>query len=112
MRGNHVGMKDRWNAWVAQGEAINEERAKQKYIAKQVTKNAKKSDPAGKPISQVGRSSADAVLACPKCGGTQFKAKRSTKGKAIGATAGLAGAMLAPKSRVKCETCGTEYQRG
>lgn len=59
---------------------------------------------AGKAISEVGEQSA-AGLACPKCGGAQFKAKRSAAGK-------FAGGLLAPKSRVKCVTCGTEYRRG
>lgn len=43
--------------------------------------------------------------ACPKCGGSQFVPKRSLKGK-------MAGGVLAPKSRVKCITCGKEYKRG
>lgn len=62
-------------------------------------------------ISEVAdRSEGD--VRCPKCGGTQFKAKRSGRGKVIGvATVGV-GAVLAPKSRVKCVTCGTEYRRG
>jgi hypothetical protein len=73
----------------------------------------KPADPRGGRISDVGERTA-AGLACPKCGGTQFKAKRSAAGKTIGtaATLGVAGAFLAPKSRVKCITCGTEYRRG
>lgn len=62
-------------------------------------------------LSEVGERTA-AGLACPKCGGTQFKAKRSAGGKALGAPLGGVGAMLAPKTRVKCVTCGTEYRRG
>jgi uncharacterized protein (DUF983 family) len=57
-----------------------------------------------KKISKVGNTEGGA-LACPKCGGTSFKAKRSAKGK-------LAGGFLAPKTRVKCETCGEQYKRG
>jgi hypothetical protein len=51
---------------------------------------------------------------CPKCGGTSFKAKRSGKGKFFAAAGGLnlITMPLAPKSRVKCTTCGTEYKRG
>lgn len=64
----------------------------------------RRADPAGKAISEVGGQTA-AGLACPKCGGAQFKAKRSAAGK-------LAGGLLAPKSRVKCVACGTEYRRG
>jgi DNA-directed RNA polymerase subunit RPC12/RpoP len=51
-------------------------------------------------------------LACPKCGSTQFKAKRSAGAKLLGAlTLGL-GALLAPKTRVRCVACGREYVRG
>lgn len=57
-----------------------------------------------KKISEVADRSTGA-LACPKCGGTSFKSKRSVKGK-------LAGGVFAPKSRVKCETCGEVYKRG
>lgn len=65
----------------------------------------------GRDISEVGDRSTG-VLACPVCGGTQFKAKRSAEAKiGLGITLGF-GALLAPKTRVKCETCGTEYRRG
>ncbi len=64
-----------------------------------------------RPISEAGDQTAGG-LACPKCGGTQFKAKRGRLGKLIGvATVGV-GALAVPKRWVKCETCGTEYQRG
>ena len=53
----------------------------------------------------------NAGLACPKCGGTQFKAKRSMKGQVI-AVATIAGALVTPKSQVKCVACGTMYKRG
>ncbi len=56
-------------------------------------------------ISQAGTRTAGGVLACPKCGGTSFKSKRSAGGKM---TAGV----LAPKTRVRCETCGAQYLRG
>lgn len=42
---------------------------------------------------------------CPRCGGTAFKAKRSVKGK-------VAGGLLAPKTQVKCTTCGLMFKRG
>lgn len=62
-------------------------------------------------LSAVGERT-DYGLACPKCGGTQFTAKRSVKGKVIGiGTIGVAG-LIAPKSQVKCVTCGTMYKRG
>jgi O-antigen ligase len=55
-------------------------------------------------ISKVGVRGA-AGLGCPKCGGAQFKAKRSGVGKV-----GLG--LLAPKTRVRCVTCGTQFVRG
>jgi hypothetical protein len=95
-------------------------------LAKRPTGNAKPGqifpDPAKPPvytgkigtreqISAVGAKT-DAGLACPKCGGSQFTAKRSKKGKVIGfATIGVGG-LVAPKSQVKCVTCGTMFKRG
>jgi hypothetical protein len=62
-------------------------------------------------LSAVGAQT-DHGLACPKCGGTQFVAKRSNKGKVVGfATLGVGG-LVAPKSQVKCVACGTMYKRG
>lgn len=58
-------------------------------------------------ISEVGEQTA-AGLACPKCGGTQFKAGRKTSTKlAFGATS-----MLGQAHFVRCVTCGTRYRRG
>lgn len=42
--------------------------------------------------------------ACPKCGGTSFTAKRSVKGK-------VAAGVVAPKTQVKCVTCGAMFKR-
>jgi ssDNA-binding Zn-finger/Zn-ribbon topoisomerase 1 len=78
--------------------------------AKQMELKAKKA-PKGRKISEVGTQTA-AGLQCPKCGGTQFKAKRSAFGKTVGAVIALPLAALAPKTRVKCVTCGTTYHRG
>jgi hypothetical protein len=62
-------------------------------------------------LSEVGDTSSG-VLTCPRCGGAGFQAKRSRGAKlALGVTVGV-GALLAPKTRVKCTTCGTEYRRG
>ena len=61
------------------------------------------------PISQAGRKT-EAGLACPECGGTQFKAKRSGKAK-LGAVA-LTPLVLAKAGQVKCVTCGAIYKRG
>jgi hypothetical protein len=57
-------------------------------------------------------SQASSDGSCPRCKGTSFKAKRSKGAKVLlGTTVGV-GALLAPKTRVKCTTCGTEYLRG
>lgn len=58
-----------------------------------------------KKISKAGDRTEAGGLSCPKCGGTSFKSKRSLKGK-VGA------GVLAPKTRVKCETCGKQFKRG
>lgn len=50
--------------------------------------------------------------ACPRCGSTQFTAKRSGGAKLIGGLTFGIGAMLAPKSRVRCVGCKKEYRRG
>jgi hypothetical protein len=73
------------------------------------------------PISAVGvQNPTGGGLACPKCGGTQFKARRS-KGARVGiaattiATGGLAGlgaAAVTKQRKVQCVTCGTIYERG
>jgi hypothetical protein len=57
-----------------------------------------------KPISRVGIQSAGG-LACRRCGGTGFTAKRSVAGKVV-------LGVLAPKTRVKCVACGMSYHRG
>lgn len=58
------------------------------------------------------RDDTTGTLRCPKCGGTQFEAKRSGRGKAIGVVTLGVGAVLMPKSRVRCVTCGKEFKRG
>lgn len=68
-------------------------------------------------LSEVGDRSSG-LLACPKCGGAQFRIKRRglVKGAAWLAapvTGALSlAALAAPKSRVQCLTCKTEYLRG
>lgn len=56
-------------------------------------------------LSKAGDRSSG-TLACPRCGSTSFKARRSLKGKVLG------GFLFAPKSRVKCEACGKQFKRG
>ena len=64
-----------------------------------------------KQIGQVGNQGPGG-LACPNCGGTSFKAKRSLPAKVgTGVTFGV-GAAVIPKRWVKRQTCGTVYKRG
>lgn len=91
-----------------QGKSEVEARA-----AAQIAQGDKKIDA---PISQVGKRD-DGTLACLRCSGTQFKAKRSGAAKGVAATgvfvAGPIGlAALANASQVQCVTCGTVYGRG
>jgi len=51
-------------------------------------------------------------LTCPKCGGAQFKARRSnTKRVTLAATAAIA-TPLTRQNQVQCVTCGTKFKRG
>ena len=63
------------------------------------------------PISQLGRQT-HGGLACPKCGGTQFKARRSGGARAGIVATGLVGLAFTKQTKVACTTCGTIYQRG
>ncbi|HEX8770154.1 MAG TPA: hypothetical protein VF711_05235 [Acidimicrobiales bacterium] len=82
-----------------------------KAIAEQRSKETKGTIGHRQPISKAGVRN-EAGLACPRCGGAQFTAKRSVKGKTVGiATLGVGG-LIAPKSQVKCVTCGAMFKRG
>lgn len=58
-------------------------------------------------------------LACPRCGGTGFKARRSTGARAgivtttvaTGGLGGLAAAGVTKQKQVTCVTCGARYAR-
>lgn len=64
-----------------------------------------------KKITDAGRTEGG-TLACPRCGGASFKAKRSLPSKVVTvATVGV-GALVVPKRWVKCQTCGATYKRG
>src|SRR5437879_3541954 len=66
-----------------------------------------------KRLSEVGAHGTDGTLRCPRCGGTNFTAKRSGGGKATGlAVLGIGGALLARKTQVRCVTCGATFKRG
>jgi hypothetical protein len=94
--------------------SLANQQARQKQVA------ARKAASAPVPISQIGIRTGGG-LACPRCGGTNFKARRSTKGRAgiVGATlltGGLlgtaAGAGLTKQAWVTCITCGSLFGRG
>lgn len=56
-------------------------------------------------LSEVALRTPDGQPQCPKCGSTQFVAKRSGRAK-------LRAGLLAPKTEVQCVGCGTYYGRG
>jgi DNA-directed RNA polymerase subunit RPC12/RpoP len=60
-------------------------------------------------LSNVGDTTTG-ELACPKCGGTGFKAKRTAKHRAAAALT-IGAATLKTGSQVRCTTCGTIYKR-
>jgi hypothetical protein len=62
-------------------------------------------------ITEVGRRPWSRTLRCPNCRGTSFDPRRSAIGRVITtATLGL-GALVTPKSRVRCDTCGRSFKR-
>lgn len=107
-----------WAHRVVREEAEKEARKRQRQAGR--TSRQMSKAPGGTVrtnLSEVGDRSSG-VLACPKCGGAQFRIKRRglVKGAAwlavpLTGAASLA-ALAAPKSRVQCVTCKTEYLRG
>jgi hypothetical protein len=63
-------------------------------------------------ISNAGDHTPDGILTCPRCGGTQFTSKRSAGAKALLIPTVGVGALLAPKTRVRCVTCRKVFIRG
>lgn len=60
-------------------------------------------------ISQAGvHGEGGAGLACPVCGGSEFKVGRKTSTKLLFGAASLLG----QARYVRCVTCGTRYRRG
>ena len=102
------------------------EKARQEQEEKKKAKLRRELDskPGGKvhaPLSEVGSKSPDGTgLACPKCGGAQFKARRSGAARAgivgttiaTGGVGGIVAAGATKQKRVTCVTCGTVYVRG
>jgi DNA-directed RNA polymerase subunit RPC12/RpoP len=60
--------------------------------------------------SEVGRT-ADGGLVCPRCGGTQFEARRSNVKRAALVPIEI-GTPLTSQNQVRCVTCGTKFKRG
>jgi hypothetical protein len=58
-----------------------------------------------KSLSEVGGHTPTGVLKCPRCGSTNFTAKRSMVGK-------VSFGVLAMKSQVRCVACGMMFKRG
>ena len=90
--------------WRGKGEALRESRDESR-VANQMTKA-----PGSNVRLDFSAISSDG--SCPKCGGSAFKAKRSAMAKVLLVPTVGVGTLLAPKSRVRCVTCGTEYRRG
>lgn len=65
----------------------------------------KKSD----KISEVGKT--EDGIRCPKCGGSQFKARRSNLKRAALAPLVVA-TPLTKQNQVQCVTCGAKFKRG
>ena len=97
--------------WVTCTE--NGRKAEAQRKALQASKRQNQTRPTHKTtISQAGVRSGSGGLACPKCGGSQFKARRSSAARAAVITTGVAGALATKKTQVTCETCGTRFARG
>lgn len=84
------------------------------------TKAIANGDTKGMKISQVANRPSGGGLACPRCGGTSFKARRTGAARGgitaatltTGGLGGLAGAAVTRQKRVQCATCGNQYGRG
>ncbi len=61
-------------------------------------------------LSQAGVHTEQGIR-CPNCGGTSFSQKRSKKGKSLWVVAAPL-VLIAPKSQIRCDTCGTMFKRG
>src|SRR5579859_341045 len=82
-----------WGVFTKSGQAFAEQERRKKV---------------GQTISHAGTRSGGGGLACPKCGGTQFKAHRKTSTKlAFGAAS-----LLGQAKWVRCVTCAADYRRG
>lgn len=80
-------------------------------------KAQRSTDAQERELRAAGPQMTERGLACPKCGGTQFKARRTagdrTKIAAGTVTTGVGGVFSARKNqqKVQCVTCGTFYDR-
>lgn len=86
-------------SWSGRAKHMKEERAARKAAQSAVKTFSK--------VADEGR--------CPKCGGTQFKARRSTGGRVKTVVYGavfLPLAAIPKQTQVQCVTCGTKFTRG
>ncbi len=95
--------RERLDKWQADAGRHQEEK-QTKRIQRGTARNTK--------ISEVGRRTSDAGLACPRCGGAAFKARRSAKARVGVVATGVAGALVTRQRRqqVQCVSCGARYK--
>ncbi|MBV9293385.1 MAG: hypothetical protein JO222_13130 [Frankiales bacterium] len=96
-----------WQLSTPEGRAKAEQHAAERRERRASRPRATRST----PISSAGKVDGGG-LACPRCGGTQFKARRSTKARAGIVMTGAVGAVATRQTQVTCVTCGTRWKRG
>ena len=98
-----------WLVWYSNLSDDRKEELRQERKARATAKLEAKSQTGEvgfrEPISSASHRPGNTAGACPRCGGTQFTAKRSIKGKVM-------VGVLAPKTQVKCEPFGAMYKGG
>jgi hypothetical protein len=100
-----------WKEAMERAEADLAAEREGKAAAKQAAKRVKKDEPKQKKHVRRQKVS-DTGGECPRCGSSQWKPKRSVKGKTAGLAFGVVGVAAAPKSQVECVACGKMFRRG
>lgn len=98
-----MGIRDRIAKANEAARDVHERGAPERAASRQA--HQERVDQLQRPSARQKLSDVSADGRCPDCGGSQFTAKRSKKGKVLAAFA-------APKSQVKCVTCGAMFKRG
>jgi hypothetical protein len=97
-----------WRYWTPGGQRWGAQAKAMKAARRpQVLTDAARASSKPPALSDVAATS-PVGLACPKCGGTQFKAHRRLSTKLMFGAASLLG----QAKHVRCVTCGTDYLRG